>query len=205
MSSQQYRGLFVVLEGIDGSGKTTIAKMLVERLRVMGYNAEYTFEPTDSEIVELIRGVYRAYRDAYIDALAFALDRLIHLKRRVIPLLEEGYVVVSDRYMYSSIAYQTASGAPLEWVMEVNKWALKPDLAIYLDVDPLTGLRRRQSMKSRFPEFEKLEFIERVRRVYLELVSRGLLVKVDASRLVEEVYKDVERLVVERLTKKLTS
>ena len=171
----------------------------------MLFRSEYTFEPTDSEIVELIRGVYRAYRDAYIDALAFALDRLIHLKRRVIPLLEEGYVVVSDRYMYSSIAYQTASGAPLEWVMEVNKWALKPDLAIYLDVDPLTGLRRRQSMKSRFPEFEKLEFIERVRRVYLELVSRGLLVKVDASRPVEEVYKDVERLVVERLTKKLTS
>lgn len=205
MSSQRYRGLFVVLEGIDGSGKTTIAKMLVERLRVMGYNAEYTFEPTDSEIVELIRGVYRAYRDAYIDALAFALDRLIHLKRRVIPLLEEGYIVVSDRYMYSSIAYQTASGAPLEWVMEVNKWALKPDLAIYLDVDPLTGLKRRQSMESRFPEFEKLEFIERVRRVYLELVSRGLLVKVDASRPVEEVYKDVERLVVEHLTKKLTS
>jgi dTMP kinase len=197
--------LFVVLEGIDGSGKTTIAKMLVERLRVMGYNAEYTFEPTDSEIVELIRGVYRAYRDAYIDALAFALDRLIHLKRRVIPLLEEGYIVVSDRYMYSSIAYQTASGAPLEWVMEVNRWALKPDLAIYLDVDPLTGLKRRQSMESRFPEFEKLEFIERVRRVYLELVSRGLLVKVDASRPVEEVYKDVERLVVEHLTKKLTS
>jgi dTMP kinase len=205
VSSQRYRGLFVVLEGIDGSGKTTIAKMLVERLRVMGYNAEYTFEPTDSEIVELIRGVYRAYRDAYIDALAFALDRLIHLKRRVIPLLEEGYIVVSDRYMYSSIAYQTASGAPLEWVMEVNRWALKPDLAIYLDVDPLTGLKRRQSMESRFPEFEKLEFIERVRRVYLELVSRGLLVKVNASRPVEEVYKDVERLVVERLTKKLTS
>lgn len=205
MSSQRYRGLFVVLEGIDGSGKTTIAKMLVERLRVMGYNAEYTFEPTDSEIVELIRGMYRAYRDAYIDALAFALDRLIHLKRRVIPLLEEGYIVVSDRYMYSSIAYQTASGAPLEWVMEVNRWALKPDLAIYLDVDPLTGLKRRQSMESRFPEFEKLEFIERVRRVYLELVSRGLLVKVDASRPLEEVYKDVERLVVEHLTKKLTS
>jgi len=205
VSSQRYRGLFVVLEGIDGSGKTTIAKMLVERLRVMGYSAEYTFEPTDSEIVELIRGVYRAYRDAYIDALAFALDRLIHLKRRVIPLLEEGYIVVSDRYMYSSIAYQTASGAPLEWVMEVNRWALKPDLAIYLDVDPLTGLKRRQSMESRFPEFEKLEFIERVRRVYLELVSRGLLVKVDASRPVEEVYKDVERLVVEHLTKKLTS
>jgi len=205
VSSQRYRGLFVVLEGIDGSGKTTIAKMLVERLRVMGYNAEYTFEPTDSEIVELIRGVYRAYRDAYIDALAFALDRLIHLKRRVIPLLEEGYIVVSDRYMYSSIAYQTASGAPLEWVMEVNRWALKPDLAIYLDVDPLTGLKRRQSMESRFPEFEKLEFIERVRRVYLELVSRGLLVKVDASRPLEEVYKDVERLVVEHLTKKLTS
>jgi dTMP kinase len=179
--------------------------MLVERLRGMGYSAEYTFEPTDSEIVELIRGVYKAYRDAYVDVLAFALDRLIHLKRKVIPLLEKGYIVVSDRYMYSSIAYQTASGAPFEWVMEVNKWALKPDLAIYLDVDPLTGLKRRQSMESRFPEFEKLEFAERVRKVYLELVSRGLLVKVDASRPIEEVYKDVERLVVDRLTKKLTS
>jgi dTMP kinase len=203
VSSIEYSGLFVVLEGIDGSGKTTISKMLVDRLNRLGFKAEYTFEPTDSEIVEVIRGKYSEYRDAYIDALTFALDRLLHLKRKVIPLLRDGFIVVSDRYMYSSVAYQAASGAPIEWVLLVNKYALKPDVTIYLDVDPETGLRRRQFKTTRFPEFEVIDFARRVREVYLELVKRGLMISINATRPIEEVYRDVEAVVLNALKSKV--
>ena len=202
MSSIEYSGLFVVLEGIDGSGKTTISKMLVDRLNRLGFKAEYTFEPTDSEIVEVIRGKYSEYRDAYIDALTFALDRLLHLKRKVIPLLRAGFIVVSDRYMYSSVAYQAASGAPIEWVLLVNKYALKPDVTIYLDVDPETGRRRRQFKTTRFPEFEVIDFARRVREVYLELVKRGLMISINATRPIEEVYRDVEAVVLNAVRSK---
>jgi dTMP kinase len=202
VSSIEYSGLFVVLEGIDGSGKTTISKMLVDRLNRLGFKAEYTFEPTDSEIVEVIRGKYSEYRDAYIDALTFALDRLLHLKRKVIPLLRDGFIVVSDRYMYSSVAYQAASGAPIEWVLLVNKYALKPDVTIYLDVDPETGLRRRQFKTTRFPEFEVIDFARSVREVYLELVKRGLMISINATRPIEEVYRDVEAVVLNALRSK---
>ena len=201
MSSIEYSGLFVVLEGIDGSGKTTISKMLVDRLNGLGFKAEYTFEPTDSEIVEVVRGKYSEYRDAYVDALTFALDRLLHLKRKVIPLLRAGFIVVSDRYMYSSVAYQAASGAPIEWVLLVNKYALKPDVTIYLDVDPETGLRRKQFKTTRFPEFEVIDFARRVREVYLELVKRGLMISINAARPIEEVYRDVEAVVLNALSK----
>jgi len=201
VSSIEYSGLFVVLEGIDGSGKTTISKMLVDRLNGLGFKAEYTFEPTDSEIVEVVRGKYSEYRDAYVDALTFALDRLLHLKRKVIPLLKAGFIVVSDRYMYSSVAYQAASGAPIDWVLLVNKYALKPDVTIYLDVDPETGLRRKQFKTTRFPEFEVIEFARRVREVYLELVKRGLMISINSTRPIEEVYRDVEAVVLNALTK----
>jgi len=203
VSSIEYSGLFVVLEGIDGSGKTTISRMLVDRLNILGFKAEYTFEPTDSEIVEVIRGKYSEYRDAYIDALTFALDRLLHLKMKVIPLLRDGFIVVSDRYMYSSVAYQATSGAPIEWVLLVNKYALKPDVTIYLDVDPETGLRRRQSKTTRFPEFEVIDFARRVREVYLELVKRGLMISINATRPIEEVYRDVEAVVLNALRSKV--
>ena len=201
MLSIEYSGLFVVLEGIDGSGKTTISKMLVDRLNGLGFKAEYTFEPTDSEIVEVVRGKYSEYRDAYVDALTFALDRLLHLKRKVIPLLRAGFIVVSDRYMYSSVAYQAASGAPIDWVLLVNKYALKPDVTIYLDVDPETGLRRKQFKTTRFPEFEVIDFARRVREVYLELVKRGLMISINAARPIEEVYRDVEAVVLNALSK----
>ncbi|MEM4904060.1 MAG: dTMP kinase [Desulfurococcaceae archaeon] len=198
-------GLFVVLEGSDGSGKTTVASMLVEKLSKLGYSVAYTYEPTDSEVVTLMKTKYRDLRDPYIDALTFALDRLLHVKITIKPLLEKGYVVVSDRYFYSSAAYQSACGAPLEWVLEVNAWALKPDIAVYLDVEPELALKRKLGSSSRFPEFEEVLLLRRVREAYLELVKRGLLIKVDASRSVEEVYSDVEGAVLGALRSRATS
>jgi len=195
VSSMHGKGFFIVLEGLDGAGKTTMALMLRDELSRAGIPVLYTYEPTDSEVVKAVKSTYNDLRDAYIDALAFALDRLIHLKMKVKPFLEKGGVVISDRYYYSSVAYQSASGAPFEWVMEVNRFALKPDVAIYLDVDPTAGLSRKTAVSSRFPEFEQRDFLERVRRAYLRMVEMGLLVYIDSSRPLETVYSDVKKAI----------
>jgi len=191
-----------VLEGIDGSGKTTIANMIIKDLSKMGFKTLYTREPTDSEIVNSVKTTYNDLRDPYVDALTFALDRLLHVKSRISPALEQGYIVVCDRYYYSSVAYQGAMGAPIEWLLEVNKWALQPDIAVYLDIDPVIAIKRKESMTSRFAEFEKLDILYRVREIYLKLVDKGLLVLVDASRSISDIYSDVKKLVLEVIKRK---
>ncbi|WP_440059920.1 dTMP kinase [Thermogladius sp. 4427co] len=195
-SLKNSRGLFIVLEGLDGSGKTSIARMIIENLSRAGIRAVYTYEPYDSLIVRAIKGEYAKYRDAYVDALAYALDRLIHWKTTIEPALREGAVVVCDRYFYSSVAYQTASGAPYEWVLEVNRYAPRPDIAVYLDVDPRLGLDRKKGLESRFPEYERLDFLYEVRKVYMRMVREGLLQLVDSNRGLHEVFNDVWRIIV---------
>jgi dTMP kinase len=194
-STRKNRGVFIVLEGIDGSGKTSVASMIINELSIKGFKTLYTFEPTDSEIVNLVKTKLGDLRDPYIDTLTFALDRLLHVKSKIIPALKQGYVVVCDRYYYSSVAYQGAQGAPIEWILEVNKWILKPDIAIYLDVEPAIAIKRKSGISSRFPEFEKLELQYKIREIYLKLVELGLLVLIDASRSLNDVYSDVRKLV----------
>ncbi|MEM4528696.1 MAG: dTMP kinase [Desulfurococcaceae archaeon] len=198
-------GFFIVFEGLDGAGKTTIAKMLTERLNEMGLKTIYTYEPTDSDIVKLLKTSFSELRDPFIDALVFALDRLIHIKTEIVPAIEQGYIVICDRYLYSSVAYQSAHGAPFDWILEINRYAIKPNIAIYLDVDPSTALRRKTGYESRFPEFEKYELLAKVREAYFRLVSMGLLKLIDASREITEVYRDVENYVLTELGKRSLS
>ncbi|MEM1533329.1 MAG: dTMP kinase [Desulfurococcaceae archaeon] len=188
------RGAIVAIEGLDGAGKTTVAKWLVGRLIEMGIKAEYTYEPTDSKFVEALKS-YSNVRTPQLDALAYAADRLIHLYKVVIPLIDQGYVVVMDRYFYSSIAYQGAMGVPPSWIMDVNRYANPPDLAIYIDVDPEIGLRRVKSKNAarRFEEYESLKLLREARRIYLKLVEEGLLVYVNGMRPLEEVEMEVLR------------
>lgn len=189
--SRQYSGFFIVLEGLDGAGKTSIAYRLIDEFRSMGYEAIYTYEPYDSEYVKALKSKYGSFRDAYLDALTYAADRLIHYRGVIKPVLEKGGIVVCDRYYYSSVAYQSAQGAEPEWVLTINKYAPDPDVAIYLDVEPEIGLRRRRGLGTRFPEYEKLDFLIKVREYYLWMVERGLLRFVDANRVFEDVYRDV--------------
>ncbi|MCS7127912.1 MAG: dTMP kinase [Sulfolobales archaeon] len=194
------RGAIVAIEGLDGAGKTTVAKWLVEQLINMGIKAEYTYEPTDSKFVEALKS-YSNVRTPQLDALAYAADRLVHLYDLVIPLIDQGYVVVMDRYFYSSIAYQGAMGVPTSWIMDVNRYAIPPDLAIYIDVDPEVGLHRVKSKNAsrRFKEYESLKLLREARRIYLKLVEEGLLVYVNGMRSLEEVEIDVLRHVSTRL------
>ncbi len=194
------RGAFIVFEGIDGSGKSTHIRLLSRELRQQGYDVLETSEPSRGRIGMFIRKyVERRERrlPTEVEALLFAADRFEHLKKIIEPALEKGRIVVSDRYLHSSLAYQGAEGTSLEWIREVNSFALKPDLCILLDVGPETGLGRMR--RSRRTVFEVFTFQQKVRNLYLQFAEQGELVKVSADRSVEEVQTEISALVHELL------
>jgi len=194
------RGAFIVFEGIDGSGKSTHIKLLSQELREQGYDVLETSEPSRGRIGRFIREyVERRGRrlPADVEALLFAADRFEHLKKTIEPALEQGRIVVSDRYVHSSLAYQGAEGVSLEWVREVNRFTLEPDLCILLDVGPETGLGRMR--RRRRTVFEVYTFQQRVRNLYLQFAEQGEMVKVAADGPVEEVQREISALVHELL------
>ncbi len=195
------KGMLICIEGIDASGKTTQAKLLVKNLNEMGYEAVYTSEPTKGFFGQILRQkiLYGNERvPAVVEALLFALDRLEHVEKEIKPALEKEKIVVSDRYLYSSIAYQGAAGLDPAWIEEINRWAIKPDLAIYLDVPAEVVIKRLKRKRS---VMETLENQRRVRNVYLRLVKEGMLLLVDGNRPIEEIEREILEIVMKRLRK----
>jgi dTMP kinase len=192
------KGAFICIEGLDGSGKTTQAKLLTEKLR-KSHSAVYTAEPSRGKIGTYIRNrcLYGEKRlSTVVEALLFAADRIEHVENEVLPALNEGKLVISDRYVYSSLAYQGAAGLSLEWIEKVNEHALKPDLAVFIDVDPNTVLERLKRRKS---VMENLETQQKVRDVYLKFVAKGKLVRLDGNRAKDEVADALSGVVLEFL------
>jgi len=195
------KGMLICIEGIDASGKTTQAKLLVKNLNERGYEAVYTSEPTKGFFGQILRQkiLYGNERvPAVVEALLFALDRLEHIEKEIKPALEKEKIVVSDRYLYSSIAYQGAAGLDPAWIEEINRWAIKPDLAIYLDVPAEVVIKRLKRKRS---VMETLENQRRVRNVYLRLVKEGMLLLVDGNRPIEEIEREILEIVMKRLRK----
>lgn len=193
------RGVFICLEGIDASGKSTQARWLVRNLRRRGFDAIYTTEPSDGEIGKFIkRYVLQRKRriPAVVEALLFAVDRIDHVESKIERALESGKIVVSDRYVYSSLAYQGAAGLDVGWIKQVNQMALTPDLAIYIDVPPEVVVKR---MKRRRSVMETLETQRRVREVYMQLVHEKRLVLIDGNRPAREVVQNILAVVLKRL------
>jgi dTMP kinase len=189
------KGIFICIEGLDGCGKTTQAKLLAKKLR-KSHNAVYTAEPSRGKIGTFIREccLYNETRGSTaIEALLFAADRVEHVENMVLPALREGRLVISDRYVYSSLAYQGAAGLSLEWIEKVNSHALKPDLAVFLDVDLKTVMNRLKSKKS---VMENMETLQKVRDVYLKFVEKGALVRIDGNRRKAEVAAALSALVL---------
>jgi len=185
------RGVFICIEGIDASGKTTHARRLVENLRRKGFDAVYTTEPTSSEIGKYIRTHILQSRErvpSIIEALLFAVDRIEHVENTIKPALREGKIVVSDRYVYSSLAYQGADGLDLKWIEEINKFAISPDLAIYIDIPAEVVFERLRREKSVMENFQTQC---KVREVYLKLVEDGKLILIHGNRPASEVEKDI--------------
>jgi dTMP kinase len=184
------KGAFICIEGLDGSGKTTQAKLLAQKLR-KSHNAVYTAEPSQGKIGTLIREccLYGEKRlSSVIEALLFAADRVEHVETEVLPALHQGKLVISDRYLYSSIAYQGAAGLSLEWIEKINEHALRPDLAVFIDVAPKTAIQRLKPNKSLM---ENLGTQQKVRKIYLKFVEKGLLTRINGDQPKNEVAKEL--------------
>lgn len=199
------RGVFIVVEGIDGCGSTTHAKRLAKALRARGRDVRLTCEPTAGPIGSLIRQVLqrrlfvpdsdgpRAFAWSTM-ALLFAADRLDHLDSTILPALRAGAVVVSDRYDLSSLAYQSVTAPSGEqvvpWIREVNGCALRPDLTVVIDVPAEVAEERRGQRGSAEEIFEAKELQARLASVYKraeELVPGDRLTHVSGEGSVEEV------------------
>ncbi|MEM5869572.1 MAG: dTMP kinase [Candidatus Aenigmatarchaeota archaeon] len=193
------KGVFIVLEGIDGSGKSSQSKLLFDFLQKNKIPAILTHEPTDGEIGYLLTNKYLKEVDLpLVDAFLFAADREEHLKKTVIPALEQGKIVISDRYYHSTLAYQQAQGLELKFLLELNKKFIKPDLTIIIDLEPEIAVERIEKDKNRKMEerkkFEKVEFLKKVRKNFLELkeiLKDERIVVIDGNKTKEEVFEAV--------------
>lgn len=187
--------MFIVLEGIDGCGKTTQAKFLSEFLKKGDYEILMTAEPTKNEIGKFIREVLSGIHevDAKTLALLFTADRYEHLKKIVEPALKEGKIVISERYYYSTIAYQEAQGVSRQWLLELNKFVIKPDIAIVIDVDPKISAKRTKTQEI----FENEEFLAKVRENYIKFDTE--VIKIDGEQSKEAVFSEIKEIVLEKL------
>jgi dTMP kinase len=188
------KGVFICIEGLDGCGKTTQAKLLTKKLG-KSYKAVYTAEPSRGKIGTYIRKrcLYGEERlSTVVEALLFAADRVEHVENEVLPALREGLLVISDRYVYSSLAYQGAAGLSLEWIEKINEHALRPDLAVFIDVDPKTVMNRLKPKKS---VMENLETQQKVRELYLKFVEKGSLTRINGNKSKNEVAKELYAVV----------
>lgn len=186
--------MFIAFEGGDGAGKTTQIELLRERLAAVGYDVVVTREPGGTELGADIRQVLLHGGDVAprAEALLFAADRAHHIATVVSPALRRGAIVLQDRYIDSSVAYQGAGREldPLE-IKRLSLWAtqdLVPDLTVLLDVTPQDGRRRRGQVHDRL-ESEQDDFHARVREHYLQLAAAepGRYLVVDASLPREEI------------------
>lgn len=170
-------GVFVCFEGGEGSGKSTQSRLLREALTADGYSVVLTFEPGDTGVGRKLRQIVLSPETGAIadktEALLYAADKAEHVETLVRPALERGEVVVTDRYVDSTLAYQGAGRAlAVEEVEQVARWAtgdLRPHLTVVLDLEPSQGLGRFEG-RDRI-EGESLEFHERVREAFLEMAK----------------------------------
>lgn len=202
------KGLFITFEGNDGCGKTTITTKLYELLKEEGYPVLFTREPGGIAIAEQIRevilNVENTAMDARTEALLYAAARRQHLVEKVLPALEEGKIVLCDRFIDSSLAYQgIARGLGMDEVYHVNEFAIDehmPDATIFLKVEPEVGLARIASRgdKDRLDE-EGEAFHTLVAKGYEEVVKRypDRIRIVDAQQEVEKVLQDTYTIVKE--------
>ena len=180
--------MYIVFEGIDGTGKTTQIQLLKEWLEANGFVVETLVEPTDSEVGKLIRRILQRpdANDEDVQrvlALLFAADRMFIMDK----LNDESKIIISDRSFISSLAYQE----PLEWVEEINRYAKRPDLLILLDLDVKKSVARTSGKDT----FENEEFLTGVRDNYLDLVKNYEHQIIDANNGVNKVSSDIKKAV----------
>ena len=191
----EQRGKFIALEGIDGSGTTTQSRLLTDKLKARDLEVTLTAEPSDGPIGKVIRDVLKGNIQTPANALAllFAADRVEHYDSLIRPTLEKGSWVVSDRYLMSSIVYQSIN-SDSDWVRFINNRVSVPDINILLDLPVDKALSRLEKRGDNLEIFEKKGTMEQIRRLYLEAAkdaAAGLVKIIDATPPPEDVNKDI--------------
>lgn len=195
------KGKFIAIEGIDGSGKSTQTHLLADRLKKEGVSVYPTFEPTDGPIGSLIRNIFSGRIDADHRTIAglFVADRLDHILNTtngILKKISEGYTVISDRYYFSSYAYQGAH-MDMDWVIAANSQSaeiLRPDLHVFIDVDPDLSMERMQKSRSSADMYETLDNLKRVRQNFFsafEKQKEERVVIINGNRPLGEIHRDL--------------
>jgi dTMP kinase len=192
------KSFFIVVDGIDGAGTTTHSQLLAGFFESKGFEVHLTHEPSKFDTGTLLR---KFLKDNDIppttDALLFAADRDLHYHNEIKKKLEEDLVVISDRYIESSIIYQSIQSEKIsvDWVKEINKFVGQPDLTIILDIDPKVALARKHEENSEIEKFEDTMFLEKVRNLYLERAKIEGYHVVNSDDIIEFVQEKIQNIV----------
>jgi len=184
--------VLIVLEGIDGCGKSTQVSLLVDKLKSADIDTLKLREPTDGphglKLRSILNEEIQAEHDEILDL--FVKDRKQHVSEKIEPALNSGKTVVMDRYYYSTMAYQSASGFSMEKIRADNGFAPIPDLVLILDISAEDGVKRVLK-EGNADRFEKVVFLNRVREQYLKLKDEPNVQLIDASLDVKEVHVNI--------------
>lgn len=194
-------GKFIVFEGIDKSGKETQAKLLYDYLHKKGIPVTYTEEPTDKNVIGRTIKKWLVGQATITSGEAITLmytaDRFEHLKKHILPALKVGKNVICDRYLYSTIAYESSIfGVNKEWIKSLHNEVRKPDVVIFIDIDPEISLKRERSTPN--DRLEKVDLLQKVRGTYKEMMNEEKFFVINGDRSKEDVFREVQ-MVVDRL------
>jgi dTMP kinase len=192
------KGLFIVIDGPDGSGISTQVELLGKWLKELGKKVITTKEPTSGIIGGIIRAVLKHEweTDQMTLQLLFSADRAHHLKKEIIPALKKGYIVISDRYILSTYCFGTIDGINLDWLRSVNSQFVKPNLTIILDVPPEVSLVRIKRSRAIIELFEDVKKLRRIRENFKRLSKEfPNTFVIDATKSIEEVHEEIKGIV----------
>ena len=194
-------GMLVAFEGIDGTGKSTQLQVLADYLKEQGFPAVTTYEPTESRYGRRIRELYRDRSSGgpEEELRLFIEDRRLHVDELIKPGLAAGKIILTDRYYYSTAAYQGAAGMDPEGIFARNRFAPVPDLVLLLTMDPEISIARiREGRGEELNDFEQLDQLRKVADHFASFTD-PCIVRIDAARTPEQVQEDIRRTVQERL------